>query len=269
MKHKSTKKYRNLYKKLFGSGLQEDEAIKLLGLKSDYTEEELKKKHRELAMKYHPDMPTGDQAKFIEIQTAYELLLDDIKKRIRLPEPKKEDPIVKYFGELKRDKDKPIGEEKVKQEYDQLRNKYKGISNELKELEAKEKMRPLTKYEDKLKPELIKIMLASKERDEKANIRGKTRDSENTEYQNKLLEHYDRILTEEYMFNQPPSAFTGHGLKRKKGGCCEGGEVKKKSCANPWMAFLSAFREDHKGEYSVTEMTQRASIAYKKIYKKE
>lgn len=255
MKHKTTRKYRNLYKKMFGSGLQEDEAVKLFDLNDNYTEEELKKKYRELARKWHPDMPTGNAEKFIEVQAAYELLLDDLKKRTMR--------IVPLLEELKKDKDKPMGEEKVKQEYDKLRNKYKGISNELKELEAKEMKRPLTKYEDKLKPELIKIMLAAKQRDEGNNIRGKTRNTENSEYQKKLLEHYDRILAEEYMFNQPPSAFTGHGMK--KAGCC-GGEVKKK-CANPWMAFLAAFREQHKGKYTVTEMTQMASKAYKKLYK--
>lgn len=56
-----------------------DEALKILGLKSDFTEDDLKKAYRELSKKYHPDFYTFDDeqtkqemtAKFKEINAAY------------------------------------------------------------------------------------------------------------------------------------------------------------------------------------------------------
>jgi hypothetical protein len=51
------------------------EAKKILGLSENWTEDDLKKSYRTLAMKYHPDKcKTGDSSNFIKIQQAYELL---------------------------------------------------------------------------------------------------------------------------------------------------------------------------------------------------
>lgn len=36
--------------------------------------QEIKKKYRELAKKYHPDSPNGDASKFDEIQKAWEMI---------------------------------------------------------------------------------------------------------------------------------------------------------------------------------------------------
>ncbi len=54
-----------------------------LNVKSDATDEEIKKSYRSLARKYHPDVNTTDpeaDAKFKEIQNAYDILSDAEKK---------------------------------------------------------------------------------------------------------------------------------------------------------------------------------------------
>jgi DnaJ-class molecular chaperone len=52
----------------------------ILGVKKDATKDEIKKAFRKLAIKYHPDKGDGDEAKFKEINEAYEVLSDDKKK---------------------------------------------------------------------------------------------------------------------------------------------------------------------------------------------
>jgi DnaJ-class molecular chaperone len=55
----------------------------ILGLKRDASEEEIKKAHRKLARQYHPDRNPGDkqaEAKFKEIQDAYDILSDKTKR---------------------------------------------------------------------------------------------------------------------------------------------------------------------------------------------
>lgn len=52
----------------------------VLGAKKNASEADLKKAYRKLAMQYHPDRDTGDEAKFKEINEAYEVL-SDAKKR--------------------------------------------------------------------------------------------------------------------------------------------------------------------------------------------
>lgn len=50
----------------------------ILELKYGATKAEIKSKFRKLSLIYHPDMPTGDALKFIEIQKAYENLLKGV-----------------------------------------------------------------------------------------------------------------------------------------------------------------------------------------------
>ena len=53
----------------------------VLGVKKNSTKDEIKSAYRKLAKKYHPDnKETGDEAKFKEIQEAYDILYDDQKR---------------------------------------------------------------------------------------------------------------------------------------------------------------------------------------------
>ena len=51
-----------------------------LGVPRSATEEEVKKAYRKLALRLHPDKPTGDAEKFKKIQGAYDILSDPQKK---------------------------------------------------------------------------------------------------------------------------------------------------------------------------------------------
>lgn len=53
---------------------------KILGVERSASEAEIKKAYRRLAGKHHPDKPTGDEAKFKEINEAYEVLGDKEKR---------------------------------------------------------------------------------------------------------------------------------------------------------------------------------------------
>ena len=53
---------------------------KILGVSKSASSDELKKAYRKLAHQYHPDKPSGDEAKFKEINEAYQVL-SDAKKR--------------------------------------------------------------------------------------------------------------------------------------------------------------------------------------------
>lgn len=53
---------------------------KTLGIEKNATEDEIKKAFRKLAHQYHPDKKTGDEAKFKEVNEAYQTL-SDTKKR--------------------------------------------------------------------------------------------------------------------------------------------------------------------------------------------
>ena len=53
----------------------------VLGVSKNDTIDTIKRSYRKLALQYHPDMKTGDKAKFEDIQNAYETLSDPQKKR--------------------------------------------------------------------------------------------------------------------------------------------------------------------------------------------
>ena len=53
----------------------------VLGVSKTASEQEIKKAYRKLAMKYHPDRG-GDQQKFAEIQSAYDVLSDSQKRQM-------------------------------------------------------------------------------------------------------------------------------------------------------------------------------------------
>lgn len=52
----------------------------ILGVEKTASAEEIKRAFRALAHKYHPDKPTGDEAKFKEINGAYQILSDEKKR---------------------------------------------------------------------------------------------------------------------------------------------------------------------------------------------
>ncbi|PIR47983.1 molecular chaperone DnaJ [Candidatus Uhrbacteria bacterium CG10_big_fil_rev_8_21_14_0_10_50_16] len=54
---------------------------KILGVERGATQEEIKKAFRKLAHKYHPDKEGGDEAKFKEINSAYQVLGDESKRQ--------------------------------------------------------------------------------------------------------------------------------------------------------------------------------------------
>src|SRR6478752_1889336 len=53
----------------------------VLGVSKDASDDELKKAFRKAAVKHHPDKVGGDEAKFKEINEAYEVLKDDSKRK--------------------------------------------------------------------------------------------------------------------------------------------------------------------------------------------
>ena len=54
---------------------------KILGVNRDASEEDVKKAYRKLAHKHHPDKSGGDEEKFKEINTAYQVLSDKEKRK--------------------------------------------------------------------------------------------------------------------------------------------------------------------------------------------
>lgn len=52
----------------------------ILGVSKSASQDEIKKAFRKLAQQYHPDKPTGDEAKFKEINEAYSVLSDQKKR---------------------------------------------------------------------------------------------------------------------------------------------------------------------------------------------
>ncbi len=53
---------------------------KILGVEKGASEDEIKKAYRQLAHKYHPDKPDGDEGKFKEVNEAYQVLGNEEKR---------------------------------------------------------------------------------------------------------------------------------------------------------------------------------------------
>lgn len=53
----------------------------ILGISKNASREDIKKAYRKLAHKYHPDKKDGNEAKFKEVNEAYQILSDDSKKQ--------------------------------------------------------------------------------------------------------------------------------------------------------------------------------------------
>lgn len=53
----------------------------ILGIEKSASADEIKKAFRKLAHKYHPDKPAGDEAKFKEVNEAYQVLGDEQKRK--------------------------------------------------------------------------------------------------------------------------------------------------------------------------------------------
>ena len=53
---------------------------KILGVSRTASDEEIKKAYKKMSMKYHPDRPAGDEEKFKDINKAYEILSDPLKR---------------------------------------------------------------------------------------------------------------------------------------------------------------------------------------------
>ena len=84
---------------------------RVLGVKSDCSERELKRAMRKLSKKYHPDMSVGDreaaEKKFCEMQNAYEeILRERTLGRIGCPKEEKEDRASTKSGRNSRAKKK-------------------------------------------------------------------------------------------------------------------------------------------------------------------
>ncbi|MDD3156050.1 MAG: DnaJ domain-containing protein [Candidatus Pacebacteria bacterium] len=54
---------------------------KILGVSEDATNEQIKQAFHNLAFKYHPDRPSGDEKKFKEINEAFQTLSNPDKKQ--------------------------------------------------------------------------------------------------------------------------------------------------------------------------------------------
>ncbi len=74
-----------------------------LDLKLGASDDDIKLAHRNLARIVHPDVPkTGDEAKFREIQEAYEVLSDPLKRKLYDARYNSIDPLLALLVEFKK-----------------------------------------------------------------------------------------------------------------------------------------------------------------------
>ena len=62
--------------------VKESKLYDLLGVSSSANDAEIKKAYRKMALKYHPDKPTGDTEKFKQVSEAFQILSDAEKREI-------------------------------------------------------------------------------------------------------------------------------------------------------------------------------------------
>ena len=61
-------------------GIMQKDYYHILGIQKNASDEEVKKAYRKLAHEYHPDRPGGNEQKFKEINEAYQILSDKLKR---------------------------------------------------------------------------------------------------------------------------------------------------------------------------------------------
>lgn len=61
--------------------MSSNNALKMFQLNEDFTMEQLKHSYKKLALRFHPDRPTGNEQKFQVITKGYMALLEDLKMR--------------------------------------------------------------------------------------------------------------------------------------------------------------------------------------------
>lgn len=74
LRRENQRKRRQAQQRVLNGGFLEDEALQLFGLDDNATQDDVKKKYRQLAKQYHPDTG-GDAEQFKRINTAYNLLM--------------------------------------------------------------------------------------------------------------------------------------------------------------------------------------------------
>ncbi|KAL2444374.1 DnaJ-related protein SCJ1 [Exophiala dermatitidis] len=67
---------------IFACTLAARDFYKVLGLDKSCSERDLKKAYRTLSKKYHPDKASGDEAMFLEVAEAYEVLSDPTTRKV-------------------------------------------------------------------------------------------------------------------------------------------------------------------------------------------
>lgn len=84
--------------------MNQEEALKELGLTRDSTEKDVKTAYRKASSKHHPDKDGGDEEKFKKIKKAYEILTGKIKPQIDQAAYRahEEDAWDKAFAEIER-----------------------------------------------------------------------------------------------------------------------------------------------------------------------
>ncbi len=85
--------------------VKESRAFMVFGLTANATEDMIKKAYRSLAIKYHPDKPGGNTAKFQQLQASYQEILNSIKQRKLTDESRmNEDDVAEIFQKIPKNK---------------------------------------------------------------------------------------------------------------------------------------------------------------------